>query len=132
MTSTSAENAFAIPVQNDFSQVIQSTPFLILRSDKRNKKSPYIAYLPNAETPVAVFIDFSLDNIRKVAAWDAWITTPFQPIQDNPCFQKKTIGKKRPGIFATRKIMAGELIMKERSVHAANPGWLGRALTASS
>ncbi|KAJ6513103.1 hypothetical protein C8R45DRAFT_756084, partial [Mycena sanguinolenta] len=65
-----------------------------------------------------VFID-SLDSVQTISSWQG-LKEPCLPPSDPP-FVIRSSGAKGLGMFATRPIMRGSLIMRERPVYASHP-----------
>jgi hypothetical protein len=106
---------YAIYIHDDRSETIQTTPALIIRSDRRNKNSPYITYLPpGSKKPTAVFIDTDLRRVKEAAKWSVWTERPVRADHSEKCYEIRALGNKRSNLFAKRDIARGELIAEER------------------
>ena len=109
-----SQDEYSIPIENDCSEVVQCKPALILRSDKTNKSSHYITFLPaGAKVPTAVFIDTDPKVVKQAAKWADW-TDPLPAPAKERCYEIKSVDGKRPSFYAKRDIKAGELIVKEK------------------
>ena len=113
--SLDIKDDYSISIENDLSEVIETAPALILRSDKANKSSHYITFMPaGAKVPTAVFIDTDLKVVKQAAKWGVWTDQSAQALAKKRCYEIKSIDGKRPSFYAKRDIKAGELIVKEK------------------
>ncbi|KAF7374782.1 SET domain-containing protein [Mycena sanguinolenta] len=102
-----------------FSEVCRlysENPYIIV-ADYRLSSSSCFLYLPS-ENAGMVFID-SLDSVQAISTWQV-LKEPCRPPPDLP-FVIRSSGAKGLGMFATRPIARGALIMRERPVYASHP-----------
>ncbi|KAK7033235.1 SET domain-containing protein [Favolaschia claudopus] len=121
LAGCSQQNADREQLQFRFSSVcrLYSRDPAIVVGDHRlpsGSESSFL-YLPT-ENPTMVFVA-PLDMVQAVAEWDT-IKHPCAPLQ-NPPFIVRSSGSKGLGMFASRAITRGELIMRERPIYVAHP-----------
>ncbi|KAH9949134.1 hypothetical protein B0H21DRAFT_729680 [Amylocystis lapponica] len=103
----------------DITRVYSTDPRIVC-ADTRISNSPYFLYLPAvAGQAELVYIDY-LENVKRVAKWPIW-QQPAPKLPALPMGIEPTPGK-GVGMFATRAIVAGELVCAERPTYAIRLG----------
>ncbi|KAJ7261836.1 hypothetical protein B0H12DRAFT_338552 [Mycena haematopus] len=100
---------------SDVCRLYSKDPYIVV-ADHRLPSSPCFLYLPS-ENATTVFVG-PLDSVQAISNWQVW-KEPCPPPPDPP-FVIRPSGAKGLGMFATRPIVRGSLIMRERPVYATH------------
>ena len=105
------------PLGDDTTLVVLDTPRIVVADFRLDPRiAPHFLYLPHGRRDM-VFID-RIDHLSFVATWDVW-TRPPPSRPRGRCFRISDCPGKGLGMFATRAIRKGELVIDERPVYVA-------------
>ncbi|KAJ7032706.1 hypothetical protein C8F04DRAFT_1003440 [Mycena alexandri] len=90
----------------------------IIAADHRLSSPSHFFFLPSAENATMVIID-SLSNAKLISLLPLW-EKPIPPPPAEPAFAIRESGVHGVGMFATRPIARGELILRERPTFVLN------------
>lgn len=113
----SALQTLSVTGDDDTTRILSEHPRIVL-ADSRLKGSPCFLYLPPGKNEF-VLVDY-LKSLRTVASWPVWNQpAPSPPSDPESCNYRIGMAfDKGLGMYATRALKAGELIVEERPVYA--------------